>query len=759
MSDNNKPKFTFVSEAVDKATFHVVKFKGTEGLSTLYRFDITLISEKSDVDLGAILKSPAEFIIKREDGDIPFKGVLSSFEQLHQSGKYFFYRAELVPRLWWTTLTHHNQIFLRKNAQGFLDDVLKDGGLKQGLNHEFKLQESYPNREYVCQYDESHFNFISRWMERDGMYYYFEQTDQGEKMVMTDTHISHQPMAEGTSLTYSPPSNLDHSHHEEVVKNFILKQKPMPKKVLLKDYNYRKPSLELKAEAQISSDGLGEIYIYGEHFQTPGEGKRLATIRAQEFLCREKLFHGISSVPYIRSGYVFELKDHYRHDFNKRYLTTEVVHEGGQEGYLTTGLGLHVSHDGERVYYRNSFTCIPSSVQFRAERKSEKPKFHGSMNAKIDASESGKYAELDDQGRYKVILPMDVSGRKSGKATAWLRMAQPYGGSDHGMHFPLHKGTEVLLTSVDGDPDRPIISATVPNPETPSQVSSANQTQSKITTAGQNKIHIEDKKGSERILMQTPTADTWVRMGAPNDPPAPAAAAADDRHIHSDGVQGYKISTSGWFGITAESEAKLILGHSFSSFGGFVETIVVGNELKTNLLFKEDLVGGLDTLIKVGGSLEFDSAHTQLRGGTLKLQGEVTKLNGDVTKIRGDIKDIKEDHTSLAVDVVRLEDQTAELRVEHDELASDTSKLAGATKKLAGNVDNLCGEVNDVRGAVTKVCGEVSELAGEDNKVVAVYAKFIGDNTKVLGEESTVSAQCNEISGEINEITSFKSTI
>ena len=59
------------------------------------------------------------------------------------------------------------------------------------------------------------------------------------------------------------------------------------------------------------------------------------------------------------------------------------------------------------------------------------------------------------------------------KHSSWLRMAQPYAGENHGMHFPLHKGTEVLLTFIDGDPDRPIVQGAVPNAETSSPVTSA----------------------------------------------------------------------------------------------------------------------------------------------------------------------------------------------------------------------------------------------------------------------------------------------
>lgn len=758
MADQIKPKFIFESKALDRNTFHVVKFRGTEGLSSIYRFDITLISEKADLDLGEILQNPAEFTIKREDGDIPFKGILSSFEQLQQAGGYVFYRAELVPKLWWTTLTHHNQIFLNKNVQGLLEDVLKDGGLKQGLNFDFKLQGSYPTWEYLCQYDESHFNFVSRWLERDGMYYYFEQTDQGEKMVITDTHISHSPMPEGTALIYSPPSNMDHVRREEVVKNFMLKQQPLPRKVLLKDYNYRKPSLEMKAEALVSAKGMGEIYLYGEHFMDPGDGARLANIRAQEYLCREKVFHGVSTVPYVRTGYVFELKDHYRHDFNQRYLTTEVTHEGSQEAYLVSGLKLHLAKDEDRLYYRNSFSCIPATTQYRPERKTEKPKFHGSMNAKVDASGSGQYAELDSHGRYKVVLPLDTSGRTGGKATTWLRMAQPYSGSDHGMHFPLHKGTEVLLTCIDGDPDRPIIQAAVPNPETPSPVTDANQTQCRITTGGQNRIHMEDQKGSERILLHTPKSNTWMRMGTPNDPPA--SLGDWDREDEGGKAQdGWKLNTDKHIEVFAGSEATTILGNKFESIGGSSEEVIVGNDTKAYLGFKEDTVIGLEASYTMAKSLEYASSKTHLWPERVNLEGEVSSLaasrnrmeaslnalRGEVNHLEGENRQTVLEHTALAA--------------RHNQLAAQASVLVGETSRLAGAVKDLAGETQWVIGSVNSVCGAVSELAGERNAAIADDMQTIGGAVTLVGEQSTVAATASTVSAEINNVAGLVTTV
>jgi type VI secretion system secreted protein VgrG len=228
------------------------------------------------------------------------------------------------------------------------------------------------------------------------------------------------------------------------------------------------------------------------------------------------LYLGEGSVPFMLPGFTFTLENHYRKAVNQNYLITDIDHEGNQTGYLLSGISVGRSGDEEnKIYYRNHFTAIPGSVQFRPEVKTEKPKISGTISGMIDAAGSGQYAELDPQGRYKIIFPFDLSGRTGGKASNWVRMVSPYAGSDHGMHFPLHKGTEVLITFIDGDPDRPIIAGAVPNPETPSPVSGANQSMSVIQTAGQNKITVGDQEGGEHILLQSPNQNSFIRIGAP----------------------------------------------------------------------------------------------------------------------------------------------------------------------------------------------------------------------------------------------------
>ncbi|MEN6623347.1 MAG: type VI secretion system tip protein TssI/VgrG, partial [Smithella sp.] len=541
--DIKSRKFRFVSSALKPDTFEVVKFTGSEGLSILYQFEITVVAKDAQLDLEKIIQSRATLTILRDAGNINFHGILISFEQLLSVNDQSYYRAVLTPAFWLLTLTHHNQIFLSKSVPEIIEAALKDGGLTSH-DYELRLKQNYPGREYICMYNESHYNFISRWMEREGIYFYFEQASDSEKLIITDSSLTHSTMKEGDQMTFSPVSGLDEPSREEVIKSFVYTQKILPAKVMLKDYNYRKPSLELSAVSQVSEKGFGDVYIYGEHFITPEEGTHLALVRAEELKCRAKLFHGESLIPFLRPGYTFLLDKHFRDDFNVRYLTTDIGHEGSQAFFFSAGLNQSLSEREEKPYYRNSFTAILTDSQFRPERVAQKPRIAGTINAHIDAEGSGEYAELDDQGRYKVRMPFDLNDSRGGKASSWLRMAQPYAGGNHGMHFPLHKGTEVLLTFIDGDPDRPIIAAAVTNPLTPSPVTGDNQTTNVIHSASGNLMEMEDESGSERVRFSSPHMNSFLHMGAPVSSPFGAGSVGAAEWVPPDETH-FILSTDG----------------------------------------------------------------------------------------------------------------------------------------------------------------------------------------------------------------------
>ncbi|GFK95772.1 Actin cross-linking toxin VgrG1 [Fundidesulfovibrio magnetotacticus] len=593
--------FSFSVSTLPKDTFHVVRFAGEEGLSTLYRFEITLISQNLSVDFDKALEGAAALRIAAQ-GDLPervWHGVLTDFRQKHRTGGHAFYTAVLAPRAERLNRSRGSRIFLNQDIPATLTECLAASGLIKGQDFEVVTSRSYPKREYVCQYNETPYHFLSRWAERNGLYWFFDQSQGCDRLVLTETLTTHPPLPGSEQLTHTEPSGLEAPLTGSAVHGLRAHKRRLPREVLLTDYNYRTPNLEIAAKALVSRSGEGVAHVHGGNIRTLSEAKLLAHARAQEIACRGLVFSGESNAAHLAPGYLFTLSNHYRDDFNQRFLATLVRHEGSQEGWLTSGVATRGL--GDELFYRNAFTAIPATVQYRSECRAEWPVIAGSMSAFIDAEGGGEQPVLDSQGRYKVVLPFDLSGRKGGKASAWIRMAQPYAGENSGMHFPLRKGTEVLLGFVNGNPDMPVITAAVPNPATPSPVRDENQTMNAITTASGNHFHMEDKAGKERILMHCRKEGSFLRIGQPNDPPtdidtsdgtfsvknvnyasngkistvsgawtAPAPAPASDTNASWGDQGGVTWVTPGAYNVKAATANSLILGENTQwNVGGY----------------------------------------------------------------------------------------------------------------------------------------------------------------------------------------------
>jgi type VI secretion system secreted protein VgrG len=508
--------FTIHSPALPKGT-RVVGFRGSEGLSRLYAFEIhlTLSPDASDdFDLASATGAAASLVLDRRDGRPPFAfhGIFSAHALVHHlpDGRALL-RAVLVPRLWRLTQTHHSRVFTQQALPDILKRILEDGGLTSD-DYTLQLSQSYPPEEHVCQYRESDFDFISRWMEREGLYYWFEHGDAGEKLVIADSKAAHEDLAPAP-VRFFALAGADHSARE-CLHTFVCRHRALPASVRYKDHDYTKPKLDVSGSAPVSKTGHGEISVHGARFFTPDAGKRLAQLRAEELLAREQVFTGSGTAFHLRAGYPFTLQDHPRGSFDARYLVTEVEHHGNQ-GASTPELRQFTGLAFDEVY-RVDVTAIPHAVQFRAEQRTPWPRIYGTEHGVIDGEADSDYAQLDDQGRYTVRFAFDESDLGDGKASTRVRMMQPHGGDVEGWHFPLRKGTEVLFTFLGGDPDRPVIAGVVPNALTPSPINKANHTRNVIQTGGRNRFELEDKAGFERITLFTPYANTMIRMGSPN---------------------------------------------------------------------------------------------------------------------------------------------------------------------------------------------------------------------------------------------------
>lgn len=519
------------SPAFSAGSVELFELSGREAISQLFEFELRLVSKGKDagLDEDALLAEPMTVIFIRGDAEVRrmFGVVVSVRDALETETLHLAYTLTFVPRAFRMTLTETSEIFMDLTVPEIIKKKLERAGLREGDDFELRLAAAYPPREYVVQYKETDLQFVSRLAEHLGISFFFEHRDGRDVIVFSDDNSGFQPISDGGRAHFYARGEHMGVHRLQGTTRTI------PNRYVVKDYNYRTPQVPLMASATVSEAAAGDIVEYGAHFKTPDEGERIAAIRAEELRAGRKVYEGESDVQVFSAGASVMLEGHPRGDVE--LLLVEVRHRLRQ-GAVGTGSGTEHA-------YTNEFRAIPYKTSYRPPRVTPKPRVHGVIPGIVEAAAKSKYAELDEAGRYHVRFIFDTSGAEDGRASRPIRMAQPHAGPGYGFHFPLRSGVEVILTCIDGDPDRPIIAGAVPNPQTPATVDAKNGRRNVIRTGGNNEINIDDTEGEERIKLSTPFGGTTFQLGSPNTPEAGAAITTSEA-ITSVGAAGVSTLTS-----------------------------------------------------------------------------------------------------------------------------------------------------------------------------------------------------------------------
>lgn len=499
---HNQPHYELQLGEIDEGVLRVLSFEGEEAISRPFEYRIGLLSDDAEVDPDKILNKAATFVVNRGDGDpVKIHGIISEFEQRGKTSRYVSYDAVLVPRLWRLGLTYRSEIYQGMTVQKLVIQVLQDSGFS-GDDYRFDLKESYPGREYLAQYRETNLNFINRRLEHYGIFYFFEHGGDKDVVVFADHNGAVAKIASDEEIPYNP--NRDPLSQRETISDLSFQSRVVTGQVRLKDYNYRTPARDLTVESQIDANAPGLYYEYGDHYKDTKEGDLLARVRNEELLSRSKIYSGSSDCRLFLAGVKFTLDGHYRSDWNGReYLLTRVSARGTQRGLFAT---LPDTRTVEPTY-ENSFEAVPINVKFRPQRMTPVPRLFGIMNAVTEAAQGEQYADIDDQGCYRLKMPFDLSAAAGDEASAPVRLASPHAGPGYGLHLPQHAGVEIVWGCIDGNVDRPIGLGAVPNPSQASPVTSGNKNQNIIRTASGNEIVLDDKINESQVLITTGNAN------------------------------------------------------------------------------------------------------------------------------------------------------------------------------------------------------------------------------------------------------------
>lgn len=564
---------------------HVVAFRAREALGSTYEVEIFLtmpIGDELDVaeaaGARATLTLDRGFSLPVPSAEKPmhWSGVLLEVSIIAEVGQRSLVRALLVPRLFRAAQNFHSRIFTDKNLVTILKDVLDKNGVRDGDGFDASGLNAgnYPKEEHIAQWVESDLDFLHRWFEREGIFYHFEQTEEAEKVMLVDKNPSGDPLHArfhallGEDVSAGP-----------CVTRFRCDGRSLVGVVKVVDRDYAQPSLALSKEDDVS-ELPGEYVLPHSRLMRSGDVDRISKIRKESMKARAKTYRAEATLLGLRPGVTFHLDEHPRAAFANDYLVTEADHIGWNEmpgGDMRQLIELDAPQ-GPSGLYHVRLSAMEAATPFRLQKRTAWPRVDGYETATIDGPVASDYAQIDDMGRYLVRYHADESMGEDAKVSTWIRMMQPHTGAPEGMHFPLRKGTEVLIAFLGGDPDRPVILGAVPNAVTPSVVTKKNHTQNRLFTGGGTTLEIEDQAGSQYVHWYTPVDHTHFHMGAPRKMQGEAAPPHETK------------ASLGW---STDGNAVLSVGKEWDvGVGGKLHEIVQGDVVEEYKKSRTETVTG-----------------------------------------------------------------------------------------------------------------------------------------------------------------------
>jgi type VI secretion system secreted protein VgrG len=483
MAEKKKLPLSITTPLGDK--LNIRKLTAEERISGLFRFELGMVSKENSLAFADMVGKSVTVSMDYGAGlKRHFNGIVGRFIQSGSDRRNTTYYAELLPWFWLLTLSRDSRIFQNKTVPEIIKALFSELGQ---TDFEDALKGTYKPREYCVQYQETAFNFVSRLMEEEGIFYFFKHEAAKHTLVLADDAANHPPCPGLTKARLA--RSFSKVEEDDVLMRVTLEQRVTTGKYSVEDYNFETPSTDLL----VTSAGTTShrMYEYPAGFGVTGDGEKIANKRLQACELPGKLLRGDGRCRAFTAGYKFTLAEHGRADINGDYVLSQITHSATQDNYS------------------NSFVAIPSATPFRAPRVTPKPQIPGTQSALV-VGPSGEEIFTDKYGRVKVQFYWDQLGKKNENSSCWVRVSQGWAGKAWGSIFIPRIGQEVLVSYLEGDPDCPVITGSVYNAEqTVPYDLPAKKTVSTIKTRSSakgdttmfNEIRFEDAKDSEEIYI------------------------------------------------------------------------------------------------------------------------------------------------------------------------------------------------------------------------------------------------------------------
>ena len=487
------------TSADDKLLFR--SMSAQEEVSRLFEYQIIATSVDGALAADDFLGKPVAVSLQVGDGDPRwFNGMVSSFGVEGGDGRFVSYRITARPWLWLLTRSADLRIFQSQSVPDIVSTIFAEYNGSVSL----KLSGTFAPRVYCVQYRETDFNFVSRLMEEEGIFYWFAHSADKHELVLADSASAHAEVPGFETVLFRVQQQaLD---EQAAIHQWHMRHEIQTGKLVLRDYNFETPGTDLKtvpaSTSRAHAQAEHEVYDYPGLYTDKPAGDERAKIRLEEAASRFGRFTGQGNTPGLAVGAKFSLADHPRADQNAAYtvLATQIDMQ----------LAANETGGAKESGFLCRFTLQRHDEPFRPLRSTRKPAVAGPQTAVVVGQGDPGDIVTDKYGRVKVQFHWDRLGKRDNASSCWVRVASPWAGNGFGMIALPRLGQEVVVDFLEGDPDQPLITGRVHNAaQMPPYELPANATVSTIKSRsklgasdGFNELRFEDKKGEEYVWLQ-----------------------------------------------------------------------------------------------------------------------------------------------------------------------------------------------------------------------------------------------------------------
>ncbi len=611
------------------------RMTATETLSEPFEFDLELLSEDKDLNFKALLGKPMTVKLKLGDKGNTlrhFHGRVARFERRGSlpRSRYYVYRAVLRPWFWFMTMAQDNRVFQNKTVPEIVKAVC-DGHGALGASVVSRLKVGPAAREYCVQYHESDFAFVSRLLEQEGIYYFFEHSATKHELILCSDASAHTAQKAWPKMRYVAGGEA--GSETDLVRGWNQVVQAHSAKATLADFNFETPATKLSssiASAHTTPSASLEVYTYPGGFGDKVAGDRYAALRVGEYESRHPRFEARSDIRAIACGSTFDIADLPVKQENGKYLTVR-TRLSMQDGVYDS------SGNAEGSAFEVQFEAMSAEEKFRPAWITPRALMHGPQTAFV-VGKAGDEIQTDPHGRVKVQFHWDRLGKKDDKSSCWVRVAQPWAGKGFGFVQIPRIGDEVVVSFLEGDPDRPLITGRVynavndppyelPKHKTVSGVKTRSSMGGSADTA--NELRFEDEKGKEYVRVQA--EKTWYRHVKENA--FDKIVGDDTQSVGGNRYQGVEkdqkveIKQDHWHKVGKDlhvdvaADIFLNAGTGFDVTGGQNLALTAGQEMAFNAGMKLAVEAGMTITLKAGPSF------VSIGPGGVDISGPMVKIN------------------------------------------------------------------------------------------------------------------------------------